>query len=145
MKKKIVLGLIAFLFVAQFIRIDKSVPDVNPKGTFEAMNLVDDNTMKLLKGACYDCHSYKTDYPWYAEVAPLSWWLQGHINAGRDKLCFSIWDSYSAERQGHKIEETIEIMEKQAMPLSSYAIMHKEGRIDKEEADQIVEAFKKLR
>lgn len=144
MKKKIIIGFILFLIVAQFFRPDRRVSEVDPKGTLEAMNLVDGDVQSLLEGACYDCHSNKTTYPWYANIAPVSWWLQGHVNNGRNKLNFSIWNSYSKQRQALKIEETIEVMENMKMPPASYAIMHKAGRIDEAKAQQIVEAFKKL-
>lgn len=144
MKKKVLLGLLlAFLF-AQFLRIKTTVPEVDPKGTFATMDLIDAETLQLVKGACYDCHSYETKYPWYANVAPVSWWLKGHIDNGRDKLNFSLWNSYSTQRQVVKIEEIIETMEEQRMPLTTYVIMHKEGRIDAEESAQIITAFKNI-
>lgn len=144
MKKKVLLFLLVALVLAQFIKPDRSVPEYNPAQSFEALNLIDDNTMQLVKGACYDCHSHETIYPGYANIAPVSWWLQGHINGGKQKLNFSTWSDYDAGRQQHKIDEIIEVMEQQRMPLSSYALMHKAGRINKEKADQIVEAFRKL-
>ena len=31
-------------------------------------------------GACYDCHSDRTDHPWYAYITPVNFWLQHHID-----------------------------------------------------------------
>lgn len=144
MKKRIFIILLALLVIGQFIKPNRTVPDVDPNGTFQAKKLVNENVQNLLEGACYDCHSNDSTYPWYADIAPVSWWLQGHINGGRDQLNFSIWNSYSTQRQAIKIEEIIEVMEDQRMPLATYALMHKAGRIDKEEAQQIIDAFKLL-
>lgn len=30
-------------------------------------------TAELVMEACYDCHSNRTDWPWYSYVAPVSW------------------------------------------------------------------------
>ncbi|MCW4469798.1 heme-binding domain-containing protein [Flavobacterium sp. MFBS3-15] len=42
----------------------------------------------VLQRACYDCHSNATDYPLYAYVQPVGWWLEGHITRGREELDF---------------------------------------------------------
>ena len=38
---------------------------------------------RVLVPACGDCHSNHTDWPWYSQVAPVSWWIaplaEGHL------------------------------------------------------------------
>lgn len=46
-------------------------------------------TRELAERACFDCHSNETKWRWYSNVAPLSWWLQKHVDKGRVKLNFS--------------------------------------------------------
>ena len=81
--KKIILVVIAVFVIIQFIRIDKSNPQTNP--TSDIINITNppSEVKSILKNACYDCHSYETKYPWYAEIAPVSWLLKNHINDGR--------------------------------------------------------------
>lgn len=50
-------------------------------------------TRELAKRACFACHSNETDWPWYSHVAPLSWWIQDHVDSGREELNFSTWNS----------------------------------------------------
>src|SRR5262245_36851808 len=56
----------------------------------------------LFRGACYDCHSDETKWPWYSHVAPVSWWLVGHVNDGRKRLNFSQWPHDDPRRSAKK-------------------------------------------
>lgn len=46
-------------------------------------------TRELAVAACYDCHSNQTRRYWYEQVAPVSWWIANHVDAGRAALNFS--------------------------------------------------------
>ena len=143
--KKISLALLAVLVVIQFFRIDKTNPEVDPATNM--LNLVDTSSEveKVLKTACYDCHSFETTYPWYTNIAPVSWLVKGHINEGREELNFSAWGSYSAKRQDHKLEEIGEKVGEGDMPLTSYLILHDEARIDEAQRQAIVSWAKAVR
>lgn len=65
-----------------------------------------ERTRQLTVKACFDCHSNEVAYPWYADVAPISWALQSHIDAGRDDLNFSEWDR--PQKEAHESAETVE-------------------------------------
>ena len=82
-----------------------------------------------LKAACYDCHTNHTVYPWYAEVAPISYWLRDHIVDGKKHFNLSEWSKYSAKRKDHKLEELIEMVEEKEMPLDSYTWVHGEAKL----------------
>jgi hypothetical protein len=84
----------------------------------------------ILKTACFDCHSNYTVYPWYSNIQPAGWWLQGHINDGKKALNFSIFTQYRLYRQYHKLESIIKLVKKDAMPLPSYLIIHKDAKLD---------------
>jgi hypothetical protein len=140
-KKKIYFGLIIVLVGIQFIRIDMTLPEADPALDIIAMNSIDAKTADMLKSACYDCHSNETVYPWYTNVAPMSWWIQGHINGGRQSLNFSEWGSYDAEKQAHKIEEVIEKVKLEHMPLGSYTWLHSEAKMTQEDRENMVLAF----
>ena len=30
-------------------------------------------TLRLVRAACYDCHSNETEWPWYSNIARMSW------------------------------------------------------------------------
>src|SRR5690606_40199750 len=75
-----------------------------------------------------------TTYPWYANVQPVGWWLQHHINEGKEHLNFSIFGSYPAKKQAHKLEEVAEEVEEGNMPLESYTYVHSSSVLNKEDA-----------
>ncbi len=49
-------------------------------------------TRELAVRACFDCHSNQTVWPWYSNVAPVSWLVQRDVQEGRRKVNLSEWD-----------------------------------------------------
>jgi hypothetical protein len=143
--KRILVYLLFALIIIQVIPVDKSLPSADPKNDFITFNQTPAAEAQLLKNACYDCHSNHTKYPWYAKVAPISMWIQGHVNHARDELNFSLWNSYSDKRKDHKLEESIELIQEQEMPLKSYTLIHSEARLTQSERDLLIQYFKGLR
>ena len=45
-------------------------------------------TEKLVREACYDCHSNETRWPWYSNVAPMSWLLAQDVSEARGRFKF---------------------------------------------------------
>ncbi|MAP79553.1 MAG: cytochrome C [Aequorivita sp.] len=115
---------VAILIGLQFFRPEKNNEGYESVAAFEAETKPSAKLVQVLKDNCYDCHSNETDYPWYAQVAPLSLWLDEHIQHGKSHFNVSEWNSYSLKKKAHKIEEVIEVVEKDEMPLPSYEIMH---------------------
>ena len=145
MKKKIGIGIIVVLVVMQFFRIDKTNPPVdNSKDLLYIAEANEDVTL-LVRKACYDCHSNETTYPWYTNVAPVSWWIKHHIDEGREELNFSEWTKYDAEKADHKLEECVEMLEEGEMPLSSYTITHGEAELSEEDKHKLMDWFESLR
>lgn len=143
--KKISLFLLLLFAIMQFIRIDKTAPVSEPKNEFLVMNTASDEVTQLLKTGCYDCHSNQTVYPWYSQIAPVSWWLKDHINEGRKELNFSEWGNYNSRKQDHKLKECVEMVEEGEMPLNSYTLTHKGARINEEQKSVLVRWFNSLR
>src|ERR1051326_6724994 len=107
MKKWLKIALIAivvFLVVGQFFRPSHVNPPIDPAKTLVATTPVPANVESIFERSCYDCHSNRTVYPWYANVAPLSWWLASHINDGRRELNFSEWAPYSQKKKLRKLK-----------------------------------------
>jgi hypothetical protein len=79
---------------------------------------------EIIHRACYDCHSNETVWPWYANVAPVSWLLQRDVNDGRRHLNFSEWD----KPQEHSGDVAEQIKEGE-MPPWFYLPMHSNARL----------------
>ncbi|MEZ4779178.1 MAG: heme-binding domain-containing protein [Flavobacteriaceae bacterium] len=132
----LILALVA-LVVIQFIRPEKNLGGYESVAFFEAETKPSEEVRLILKTQCYDCHSNHTNYPWYAEIAPASFWLADHINDGKKHFNVSDWESYSAKRKDHKLEELFEEVEEGEMPLDSYTWIH--GNISKEEQKMLMQ------
>lgn len=141
MKKKILLGLLIAFVLAQFIRIDKTNPPVVAANDILNMSSAPEDVKIMMKKACYDCHSNETKYPWYMDIAPVSWWTKNHVNAARGSLNYSEWSSYPADAKKHKLEESALKVRKKWMPISSYLIAHPEARISEEEREVLAKWF----
>lgn len=135
---KIVLVCLAVAFVLiQFARIDRSNPPVVQKNSIEAVLNVPPDIQQIFGKSCNDCHSNKTVYPWYTQVAPVSWWLRNHIDEGRRELNVSEFATYPAKKQDRKLEDVCEQVKAGAMPLPSYLIVH-DGAALSEQDKQVI-------
>lgn len=78
----------------------------------------------ILDTSCMDCHSNQTIWPWYAQIAPVSWLVAYDVNEGREHLNFSEFTGMSARDQKHAFEEIIEVIDEGEMPLPIYPPLH---------------------
>jgi hypothetical protein len=131
--KRIFLFLLLVFIIIQFIRPEKNKAAGISKNDISTLYPVPANVQSILKTSCYDCHSNNTAYPWYAQVQPVAWWLNNHIQDGKKDLNFSEFASYSIRRQYRKLEEVNELVEKNAMPLDSYLWIHKDAKLDEQQ------------
>ncbi len=122
--KYIFILLLTVFVIMQCIRPDKNSGGYESVVVFEADTKPSVEVVAILKENCYDCHSNQTRYPWYAEVAPFSYWLANHIEHGQGHFNVSVWESYSAKKKDHKLEELLEMVEEGEMPLDSYTWLH---------------------
>ena len=83
--KKIAIALLVVLVGMQFFRPEKNQAEGDYVAAFVAETQPSPEVQGILKSACYDCHSANTNYPWYSNVAPISYWLADHIEEGKMK------------------------------------------------------------
>lgn len=122
--KWIGIGIVITLACIQVVRPDRTNPPVDPAMTLQASTQVPPEVQAIFERSCYDCHSNQTVWPWYTNVAPVSWFIADHVKDGREELSFSEWGAYPPKKADHKLEEICEMVEKGEMPLESYLILH---------------------
>lgn len=137
--KIIAILLVAALVVIQFFRPDRTIPPIVAADTMLVSMQVPSQVDAILERSCNDCHSYKTVYPWYSNVAPVSWWLSDHISEGRRELNMSVWNTYSPKKKAKKLEEICEQVESGEMPLPSYLLIHRDVALKEGESARICE------
>ncbi len=89
-------------------------------------------TRALVVDACYDCHSNQTEWPWYSNVAPVSWLVQSDVEKGRALLNFSEFDR-PYEEAGEAADEVLE----GEMPIWFYTWLHPHARLDAAETARL--------
>ena len=144
MKKKIIISAAAILILIQFFRINKENPVVNSSNDFLIINKAPDSIAQTIRSSCYDCHSNETQYPWYSNIAPVSWVIKHHINEGREKMNFSDWGQYSSKKRQRKVDGAIEMIEGNDMPLKSYTLIHRDAILNPAKKDSLIIWLKSL-
>ncbi len=129
---------LAVLVAIQFIRPARNLGAAEGPGDIGSRVAVPAGVHRLLVDACYNCHSDRTAYPWYANVEPVGWWLAHHVNEGKAELNFSRFAAYAPKRAGRKLGGIAELVDKQDMPMASYTWLHPEARLTAEQRAQIV-------
>lgn len=140
--KYILISLLVIFVIMQFFTINKTNPKVEKAKDFIALAKPPADIEKMIRTACYDCHSNETEYPWYSNIAPVSWWLEHHIEEGREHLNFSVWGDYPVKKANHKLHECEEEVEEKEMPLDSYTWSHGDAKLSDAQRTKLADWFK---
>ncbi len=132
---KILYIVIGLLLAIQLIRPEKTNPPVDEAIALKAPPAV----MNILKASCYDCHSDETVWPAYAEIAPLSWNIIGHVNDGRTALNFSKWSEIDAAIKIKRLKRAIKTVNNGMMPLPNYLLLHEEAQLSNKQKKTIID------
>jgi Haem-binding domain len=132
--KIVAIVLVAAFVVGQLIRPNFSNPPIVPGETLEDSTSVPAEVQMIMSRSCNDCHSNKTLYPWYSQISPFNWFLAGHIDEGRDEMNVSTWNTYTAKKKIHKLEEICEMLQTKQMPLPSYLWIHRDAILSEEQS-----------
>ena len=122
--------ILVILFLAiQFVRPARTNPAVDESRTIFARTQMPPLVAAIFNRSCVDCHSNKTVWPWYTNVAPISWFITGHVNDGRQMMNLSEWGRMDQDRQSKKLRQMCEEVTDGAMPLSSYTPLHSGSKL----------------
>ena len=129
---------VAVLLIAiQFYRPERSNPVVDPAGDITAQVPVPPLVQSILERSCFDCHSNRTRWPWYSNVAPASWLVAQDVNEGRKHLNFSEWGSYKQGKRVSRLDMMISEVDKGEMPLKNYLLLHGEAALTEADKDTL--------
>ena len=135
MKKVVRIGLLILLVLfiaAQFFRPEKNDTQPGEQHILLAEQ-VPGHIEVMLTNACLDCHSNQTNYLWYHQVAPVSWFINNHIVEGKEHLNLSEWGEHDVFDKIGTLEEMVEEVEKGEMPLKEYVWLHPKAKLSEEE------------
>lgn len=134
--KKVFFWFVGFAILIQFIRPDFTNPKVNNSLSLNA----DTKVMHVLKTSCYDCHSDETRYPWYHNLAPVSWVMSSNIKNGRKALDFSNWTKIDPSMKLKRLKRAKQLVNNGLMPKGEYLLIHDKAVLNKEKKE-ILEQF----
>lgn len=132
----IIIVAIVLLVIIQFIPYGKD--HTNPPVVSE-LNWDSQQTRDLTKRACFDCHSNETLWPWYSNLAPISWLVYRDVVEGRSRLNFSDWQNNRLEGPG----ELTSIINEGEMPPFQYLLMHSSAKLSSTEKSDLINGLQK--
>lgn len=123
----------AILLLMQLVKIEIPTP---PKAAPADEIVASKEVMTILKKACYDCHSNHTDWPWYSDIAPISFEVRGHVKNGRSWLNFAIWNQYDDKKKQERYKGVVKTIDIK-MPIPAYIMTHPEAKLTRDERELI--------
>jgi Haem-binding domain len=113
----------------QFVRPVRTNPPVDEAHTIFAHTQMSPEVTAIVNRSCADCHSSKTTWPWYSNVAPISWFVAGHVEHGRKIMNLSEWGDLDHDHQDRRLRQICDEVQDGAMPLPSYLPMHPAAKL----------------
>ncbi|GEO10693.1 heme-binding domain-containing protein [Segetibacter aerophilus] len=136
--KKVLVGLLVLLIIIQFFHPAKNTSSAMSPNRIAAVYAVPADVDTILKKACNDCHSNNTRYPWYNNIQPVAWWLDDHVREGKRGLNFDEFATYRISKQYHRMEDIVELVKEDEMPLGSYTLVHTEAKLTEQEKSSLI-------
>jgi len=143
-----IVGLVVIGLVIQLIPYghDHTNPPVLQEPTWNSPE-----TRAIAKRACFDCHSNETVWPWYSNIAPVSWLVYRDVSEGRGHINFSEWDVHPSLPEGegegeehqHGSDVIQDVLESGEMPPSTYLLLHPEARLTDQEMQILIDGLPK--
>ena len=96
-------------------------------------------TQELFNRACADCHSNETKYPWYSNIAPISWLIAHDIDEGREKMNVSM----IGIQKKNNLKDAADEVKEGEMPIPPYLIAHPEARLSDAEKKELASGLEK--
>ena len=121
--------LIGGLCLIQLARPARTNPPTDSARTLLAVTHAPADVQSVLERGCRDCHSHDTRWPWYSNVAPVSWLVIDDVNHGRRHFNYSDWAQYDRDKIPQLLKDICEQTRKGEMPLSFYLWIHPDSRL----------------
>ena len=131
--------LVVVIAVAQLVRPERANPPTDASRTIQAHVGSASRLVAILDRACRDCHSNATVWPWYTQIAPLSWLMAYGVKKGRDAVNFSDWAAYPPDLQRAMLVASCQDVSAGKMP-GPYTLLHPETRLSTQDIETICAA-----
>jgi hypothetical protein len=89
--------------------------------------------------SCQNCHSERTEWPFYSRLPGVSWLLERDVADARRHLNLSRWTHYSNEEKRDLLGRIAAVVRSHQMPPARYALLHPQARLSSAEIEEICE------
>ena len=129
----------------QLVPVGRTNPPVQREPAWDSAE-----TRALAVDACFDCHSNTTEWPWYAQIAPVSWTIWYDVTEGREALNFSEWDRHMRDETvdpddpfpPKTLSERITAeIRNGTMPPGTYRLVHPDARLTDDQKEALIEGL----
>jgi heme-binding protein len=138
LKQAAVIFVVVFA-AAQLVRPERANPATDAGRTIQAHMGTASGLVAVLDRACRDCHSNATVWPWYSQIAPVSWLMAYGVREGRKAVNFSEWAAYQPDRQRTLLAASCQDVTAGKMP-GPYTLLHPEMRLSAQDVETICAA-----
>ena len=142
MSRRLTQAAVVFIIVfaaAQFVRPERANPATDARRRIQAHMPTGGGLVAVLDRSCRDCHSNETVWPWYTQVAPLSWLMARAVTEGRNAVNFSEWTRYQPAQQRLLLAMSCDDARKGKMP-GAYSVLRPETRLSPQDVETICAA-----
>jgi hypothetical protein len=141
MSRRLKLAVVVFVVfaAAQLIRPERANPATDVSRTIQAYSGTSSGLVAVLDRSCSDCHSNRTMWPWYTQIAPVSWLMAYGVAEGRKAVNFSEWAAYPPEQQRKLLVDACQDASEGKMP-GPYTLLHPETRLSAQDVETICAA-----
>jgi len=130
--------MIVVIIAIQLIRPERTNPIADPQLAVDRQMSLPPSVLAILQRSCFDCHSNQTRWPWYSNIAPVSWLVAKDVRDGRRHLNFSEWGSYNQKRRASKLGDIADEVDRGDMPDSKYLIIHRDAVLSAADKDIVL-------
>ena len=137
--KQAALVLVVVVAAAQLVRPERANPPTDASRTIQAHVGTSSELAAILDRSCRDCHSNGTAWPWYTQIAPVSWLMAYGVTKGRKAVNFSEWAAYPLDQQRAVLVASCQDASAGKMP-GAYTLLHPEMRLSAQDIETICAA-----
>ena len=141
--KQVAVAFIVVFAAAQLVRPERANPPIDPSRTIQAHPGIPTGLVAVLDRACGDCHSNGTVWPWYTQIAPVSWLMATGVKKGRNVLNFSEWAAYPPARQRVLLDQSCRDASAGKMP-GAYTLVRPTTRLSAQDVETICAAARQI-
>ncbi|MGA8273279.1 MAG: heme-binding domain-containing protein [Candidatus Sulfotelmatobacter sp.] len=127
--------LFVFVFVGMQFVPAATMPETKATAGVPVAELINPQVGAILDRSCQDCHSSRTNWPWYSRVAPVSWMVSKHVSEGREILNFSEWAKHPPSADERML--ICNAVSDGEMPLPGYTVIHRKAKLSKQDVGLI--------